>query len=276
MKRFAITGTTSGIGFEVARKLNEKGHELILLNRSPEKAKSNKAHLPNPDNATLITCDLSNSESVKQTAETIKANYSRIDGLINNAGGIFPERQETEEGFEWTFAINHLGHFLLTKALLPLLEKGEAPRIINVSSEAHRQAEPNFDDLQMNNGYQSFKAYANAKLFNIYFTRSLAEMSGENGISSVSVHPGFVSTNFGRDFKGPLKMLLFLLRPFMINQEKGAATVLHLAEEDINESINGQYFKNKKPHKPAPIAFDDEKKNKLWELSEAFTKDKLE
>ncbi len=272
MKRFAITGTTSGIGFEASKTLNADGHALILLNRSPEKAEAAKAKMPNPDLVQLVECDLSSLDSVKKAAENIRSNYSEIDGLINNAGGIFPQRQETKDGFELTFAINHLGHFLLTQKLLPLIKKGTEPRIINVSSEAHRQADPDFNDLQMKQGYQSFKAYANAKLFNIYFSKSLAEMTSQTSVKANAVHPGFVSTGFGRDFKGVLKGLLTLLRPFMINQRKGAETILQLAKEDVGFQHNGEYFKNKKSQKPAPIAFEESKKQQLWDLSESFIK----
>lgn len=272
MKRFAITGTTSGIGFEVAKNLNADGHALILLNRSPEKAEATKAQMSDPGSVHLINCDLSSLNSVKKAAEEIRSNYSEIDALINNAGGVFPERQETQEGFELTFAINHLGHFLLTHRLMPLLKKGTEPRIINVSSEAHRQGAPNFDDLQMKQAYQSFKAYANAKLFNIYFSQSLAELTAENGITANAVHPGFVSTGFGRDFKGVWKGLLTLLRPFMINKEKGAQTVLQLARESKGFEHNGEYFKDQKIQKPASIAFDENKRSRLWDLSEAFIK----
>lgn len=272
MKRFAITGTTSGIGFEASKTLNADGHALILLNRSPEKAEAAKAKMPNPDLVQLVECDLSSLDSVKKAAENIRSNYSEIDGLINNAGGIFPQRQETKDGFELTFAINHLGHFLLTQKLLPLIKKGTEPRIINVSSEAHRQADPDFNDLQMKQGYQSFKAYANAKLFNIYFSKSLAEMTSQTSVKANAVHPGFVSTGFGRDFKGVLKGLLTLLRPFMINQRKGAETILQLAKEDVGFQHNGVYFKNKKSQKPAPIAFEESKKQQLWDLSESFIK----
>ena len=270
MKRIAITGTTSGIGLEVTKKLNQEGYELILLNRSHEKAESLKSHLELPGNVTSITCDLSRLASVKQATEKLKNEFSRLDGLINNAGGIFPQRLETEESFELTFAVNHLGHFLLTRELMPLLEKGTSPRIINVSSEAHRQAHPDFNDLQLKEHYKAFKAYANAKLFNIYFTQSLAGLTEQNGISATAVHPGFVNTRFGRDFKGGLKVLLTLLRPFMIHQQKGGAPVWKLAEEQPGYIYNGRYFKELKPQEPAPIAYDEENRKNLWEMSEVY------
>jgi len=272
MKRYAITGSTSGIGLEVAKILNQAGHPLIMLNRSMEKAEAVKEQMANPDSVHLIECDLSDLSSVKAAAETIRSNYSQIDGLINNAGGIFPERQETPDGLELTFAINHLGHFLLTQKLMKLLKQGTDPQIINVSSEAHRQSQPNFDDLQMTREYQSFKAYANAKLFNIYFSLSLAELTPDNGIKANAVHPGFVSTGFGRDFKGIWKGILTLLRPFMINQQKGGENILHLIQEDAGIQNNAAYFKDKKPTKPAPIAFDEAKRQQLWEVSQELIK----
>lgn len=272
MKRFAITGSTSGIGLEVAKTLNNQGHPLIMLNRSPEKAQAVKDQMNQPDLIHLIECDLSKLSSVQAAAKEIRSHYSEIDGLINNAGGIFPERIETPEGLELTFAINHLGHFLLTRKLLPLLKKGSDPQIINVSSEAHRQAQPNFDDLQMTKHYQAFKAYANAKLFNIYFTRSLAASTSTHGIRANAVHPGFVSTGFGRDFKGVWKGILTLLRPFMINQQKGGESVTQLAMTTHENQPNAAYFKNKKLCKPAPIAYDETKQRQLWDVSEGLIK----
>ncbi len=272
MKRYAITGSTSGIGLEVAKILNQAGNPLIMLNRNQEKAEAVKKQMANPDSIHLIECDLSNLSSVKTAAETIRSNYSQIDGLINNAGGIFPERQETPDGLELTFAINHLGHFLLTQKLMKLLKQGTDPQIVNVSSEAHRQGDPDFEDLQMTKKYQSFKAYANAKLFNIYFSLSLAELTPDNGIKANAVHPGFVSTGFGRDFKGIWKGILTLLRPFMINQEKGGENILHLVQENAGIQNNAAYFKNKKPIKPAPIAFDEAKRQQLWEVSQELVK----
>lgn len=274
-KRFAITGTTSGIGFETAKALSQDGYELLLLNRNTEKAEEAKAELPQPELASIIPCDLADHSKVQEAADTIKSHYSQLDGLINNAGGIFPERQESADGVELTFAINHLGHFQLTKELIPLLKKGDQPRIINVSSEAHKSGKPNWEDVAYKQHYSGFKAYADAKLYNIYFAQSLAEQLKADGISANAVHPGFVYSRFGRDFKGWVRSIFSLLYPFMIDKQKGAAPIIELAKTDKGYNYSGYYFKRHKPAKAAPIAYNKENREKLWELSEDYLKAKV-
>lgn len=274
-KRIAITGTTSGIGLETAKALTEAGYEVILLNRSTEKAENAKAEMTRPDLASIIPCDLADLTKVQEAADTIKSDYGHLDGLINNAGGIFPERQESADGIELTFAINHLGHFHLTNALLPLLKKGDQPRIINVSSEAHKSGNPNWHDVEYKQNYSSFKAYADAKLYNIYFAQSLAEQLKGDGISANALHPGFVYSRFGRDFKGWIRGIFSLLYPFMIDKQKGAAPIIELAKTDKGYDYNGYYFKRHKPAQAAPIAYKKENREKLWELSEGYVNEKI-
>ncbi len=269
-KRFAVTGTTSGIGLETAKALSQEGYHLLMLNRNTEKAEKAKAELPRSDLASIIPCDLADHTKVQEAVNTIKSHYSQLDGLINNAGGIFPERQESVDGVELTFAINHLGHFQLTNELIPLLKKGDQPRIINVSSEAHKSGKPNWEDIEYKQHYSGFKAYADAKLYNIYFAQSLAEQLKADGISANAVHPGFVHTRFGREFKGCVQGIFTLLYPFMIDQQKGAAPVIELAETDKGYQYSGYYFKRHKPAKAAPVAYDEENRKRLWELSQAY------
>jgi NAD(P)-dependent dehydrogenase (short-subunit alcohol dehydrogenase family) len=270
MKRYAITGTTSGIGLETAKALTGDGHEVLMLNRNQEKAETARQALPHPDNATLIPCDLADLSKVQEAADTIKAQYDQLDGLINNAGGIFPERTESPDGIEFTFAVNHLGHFLLTQELAPLLKQGDKPRIINVSSEAHKSGKPDFNDIELKQNYSGFQAYGNAKLYNIYFAQSLAEQLKADGISANAVHPGFVYTRFGRDFKGWVRRIFSLLYPFMIDQQKGAAPIIELASTEKGYDNSGIYFKRHKPAKAAPVAYNQENREKLWELSEGY------
>ena len=270
MKRFAITGTTSGIGLETAKALTEAGYEVLMLNRNTEKAENARQALPVPENATLIPCDLADLSKVQEAADTIKSRYDRLDGLINNAGGIFPERTESADGIELTFAVNHLGHFLLTQELIPLLKEGSQPRIVNVSSEAHRSGKPDFSDIELRQKYSGFQAYGNAKLFNIYFAQSLAEQWEAAGISANAVHPGFVYTRFGRDFKGWVRRVFSLLYPFMIDQQKGAAPIIELAESDKGYQYSGYYFKRHKPVQAAPVAYKKENREELWESSERY------
>ena len=150
---------------------------------------------------------------------------------------------------------------------MPLLQKGQA-RVINVSSEAHKWGKPQFDDLQCEQSYNAIKAYGMSKLFNIYFTQSLAEKYADKGILAFSLHPGMVKTGFGAALKGMGKIMILLGRPFMITAQQGAETSVFLATAPRLDKYNGGYFKKKKITKTSVIATDTESRNKLWAISE--------
>jgi NAD(P)-dependent dehydrogenase (short-subunit alcohol dehydrogenase family) len=273
-KTTVLTGATSGIGSETALALAKKGHALYLLVRNIEKGEALKRDLISQTNnkeITIIKCDLADLASVAAAADELAAKLFNINVLINNAGGIFDQWELTKDGIEKTFASNHLGHFLLTTRLMPLLEKGHA-RIINLSSEAHKMGKPDFINLQKQEGYSAMKAYGNAKLFNIYFTKSLADKFGDKGITAYAVHPGIVNTGFGTGLSGFGKALLWLARPFMIDAAKGAETTVFLATASKLESKSGRYFKNSKVANPAAQANDAGARNNLWELSEKLVR----
>jgi NAD(P)-dependent dehydrogenase (short-subunit alcohol dehydrogenase family) len=154
---------------------------------------------------------------------------------------------------------------------MTLLKKGQA-RIINVSSESHRSAKPNYDDLKWEHTvYKALKAYGISKLYNIYFTKSLAEKYGQTGITSYALHPGVVNTSIWEGAKGFLKVLTWVLKPFMITPEKGAETTIYLATQPRLEQKSGLYFKKCKVAKPAPEAENTAARKRLWEISEKFT-----
>lgn len=273
LKTTVITGGTSGIGKETVLALAKKGHAVYMLVRDTVKGEEVRKEVvaeSNNQEIHVIHCDLANLKSVKNATEVLKVKLFAINVLINNAGGIVNERELSKDGFEMTFAMNHLGHFLLTLLLMPLLERGQA-RIINVSSEAHKMGRPDFDDLQSEKKYSSIKAYGNAKLFNIYFTKSLAERYRSKGITAFALHPGLVNTNFGSRLSGFGKLLLFLARPFMITPQQGAQTSVYLATAPKLDGKSGQYFKNQKVIKPKPIAENEAARNRLWDISLQLT-----
>jgi NAD(P)-dependent dehydrogenase (short-subunit alcohol dehydrogenase family) len=273
-KTIVITGTTSGIGTQTALALARQGHTLYMLVRNVEKGEQVKNDIiteTKNDKIYVIACDLADLQSVRRAADELKAKLVNIQVLINNAGGIVPKREVSKDGFELTFAFNHLGHFLLTMSLMTLLEKGQA-RVINVSSEAHKSAKVNFDDLQLEKDYSSITAYGNAKLFNIYFARSIAERYANKGVTAYSLHPGVVNTGFGSQYTGFLKIVLSLIRPFMISPEKGAETSVFLATAPQIEPLSGKYFKNKKEAKPSVASYDNEARQQLWLTSEELVK----
>lgn len=265
-----ITGATSGIGKETALALAAKDHAVYMLVRDIAKGEQVRdliIDVTKNRNIYVIECDLADLESVRNAAGTIKSSVMAINILINNAGGIFNEYQESKQGYEMTFAVNHLGHFVLTHHLMPLLEKGQA-RIINLSSEAHRTGKPRFKDLQWKNSpYSSFAAYATAKLCNVLFTRSLAIKYGPKGITAFAAHPGLVSTSFGTTLTGFGKILMWLMKPFMVSPEQGAKTTVYLATASRLDPKSGQYFKDCKVSGVSSAGADEANRNRLWDLS---------
>ncbi|MDB5157030.1 MAG: family oxidoreductase [Mucilaginibacter sp.] len=265
-----LTGATSGIGEATAFALAEKGHTLYLLVRDVQKGNVLRQEIikqTGNKNIFIIYCDLADLQSVTNAADELHGKLFNINVLINNAGGMFNDFIQSKNGFEMTFALNHLGHFLLTKRLMPLLERGHA-RIINVSSDMHKIGKPGFDQLQNPDSYSAMKAYGNSKLFNIYFTKSLAERYAKKGVTAYALHPGVVKTQFNSKLTGCLKLLFSLATPFMITAEKGAETSVYLATESKLDSKSGQYFIKKKAANPAAVANDIDARNRLWELSE--------
>src|SRR6201996_3063616 len=261
-----ITGATSGIGKVTARELAQRGHAIYMLVRDTKKGELVKEKIisrTGNKNIYVVECDIVDIQSVIRAAEELKEKLFNINILINNAGGAFVNKEFSKDGFEMTFAVNHLGPFLLTESLLPLLKKGQA-RIINVSSEAHRSAKPNFDDLNWEHTrYKGLKAYNISKLYNIYFTRSLAEKYGFWGITSYALHPGVVLTNIWNKARGLSRILVWFIKPFMITPEKGAETSIFLATQPRLERKSGLYFNKCKIAKPARNANNAEARNRL-------------
>jgi len=275
MRSIAITGPTSGIGSETVKGLVSSFDKIYLLARNDAKAKTIIESFPVKDQSkfSFIQMDLADMDSVKMAAKSLIGKIESLDALVNNAGGIFGEKIITKDGFELTFSANHLGHFLLTELLLPILLKSGDPKIINVSSEAHRTAKVNFEDLQyQNKSYNSFIAYSNAKLFNILFTKSLVEKYGEKGLKSFSLHPGIVKTNFAKENAGTFGLFWILASPFMITPAQGAHTSIFLAKTSSKELTNGGYFKKSKAVKPSTAGNSKRMRDLLWQKSEELLK----
>lgn len=267
-----ITGATSGIGRETALALAKKDHALYLLVRNVAKGEELKKELiTQTGNRSIfvVHCDLTDMQTVKLAADELKGKLFAINVLINNAGGINTQRKLSKDGIELTFAMNHLGHFLLTMNLLPLLQKGQA-RVINVSSEAHKMARPQLlNDVQFKEGYSAWKAYGLAKLCNIYFTKSLAEKYAQSGITAYALHPGIVKSDFWTGLGGLNKILKLLASPFMITTRQGAQTSIYLAgETKLSPKLSGHYFKKGHVAKTTLAAQNVSARNKLWQISE--------
>lgn len=268
-----VTGANSGIGKITSRALLDEGYRVVMICRNADKAEAAKKEITEDtgnDRADILLCDLSNMDQIRQTAAVIKSSYKRLDRLVNNAG-FLPDgkRRETQDGIEVTFAVNHLAYFLMTKELLPMLEKTELSRIINVASEAHRYGEFDPENIQLKKGYTASKAYGNSKLFNIMFTHKLDKELKDKDITTYSLHPGVVNTNFAADSNSLFAKVFNLGRIFMMSPEKGAQTSIYLCTEPGIEKHSGKYFSKSKPIKPSKrAATDDQKCKKLWEISE--------
>ena len=193
--------------------------------------------------------------------------------LVNNAGLTLSKRRETDDGFEMTFQVNHLGPFLLTQLLRDQLVAGRAPRVVNVASDAHKSARRglDFDDLQTaHHRYRGFSVYGRTKLANILFTRELARRWDDTGVTTNAVHPGFVASSFGRDGDTGRAgdVVMRLLRPFALSPAQGARTQVFVASAPELEGITGGYWAKSAPATPSAAAQDDVAAARLWEVSQ--------
>lgn len=271
-----ITGATSGIGLESARALAAQGATVVLSGRDPGRGDAALAEVRRtvPDaKLDLMLADLTSLASVRKLAADFQAKYSRLDVLLNNAGLIIDRRKVTTDGFEATFATNHLSHFLLTNLLLDMLTSSGAARVVNVSSEAHRVGSLGFlDDLQAERGgYSGMTVYGNSKLANILFTRGLQRRLEGTKVTTNSLHPGVVRTGFGLNSEGFFKHLVKLAAPFMLSAEGGARTSVYLAASPEVEGVSGKYFARRKVARESKAAQDAAAAEKLWQKSAELT-----
>lgn len=265
-----ITGANSGIGFETAKELARRGAFIVMVCRNEDKAEAAKQaiqrELPSAG-IDIVLCDFSMQDDIHKASAEIQANYEKIDLLINNHGFVAHAYNETVEGVEETFAVNHIGYFLFTHLLMPILLKSEKARIINVASDAHRSGTFQPGNLQLKNGFSSWQAYCNSKLYNILFTLELAERLKGTGITANCLHPGVVRTNFSNGLGPIFKFFWTLGTPFMKTDREGAETTIYLATSAEVDGVNGAYFANCKVKTPKKQAMDPEAGRKLWEMS---------
>lgn len=274
-KTVVVTGANQGIGKAAAVALAAKGARVILVARNREKGERARAEVDaaGAGGAELVVADLSSQAEVRRAAAEIKAKHDRLDVLVNNAGVFVPERHTTADGLEETFALNHLGYFLLTRELLDLLKESGPSRIVNVSSEAHRGARMHWDDLQFERTkYGGFKVYGQSKLANVLFTYELARRLEGTKVTANCLHPGVIGSGFGQTYGGAMSVLVKIARPFMLTPEEGARTTVHLASSPDVEGVSGKYFSKCKPVRSNPLSYDEQSQHKLWALSEELVK----
>ena len=274
-KNAMVTGATNGIGKITARELAKMGAVVMIVGRNPEKTAQTVTEIReasgNP-NVDMLVGDLSSQADIRRVAAEFNARYDHLNVLVNNAGAYFMKRTESVDGIEMTFALNHLGYFLLTDLLLDALKAGSPARIVNVSSAAHTGGRLNLDDLQMKNRFSGWGAYSQSKLANLYFTYELSRRLEGQNITVNALHPGFVDTNFGVSNGGLGGWMMSLFQKIgAIPPEKGAETSIYLASSPEVEGITGKYFANKKPVNSAPISYDQDLARALWERSLELT-----
>ena len=274
-KTVLVTGATSGIGFAAASQLASMGARVILVGRNETKGDlAKKKILSSTPQAVLrfYRADLYYQQDIKILVEQLISSEPKLDILINNAGAFFQTRQESKEGLEMTFALNHMGYFVLTNGLLDMLETSVDSRIINVASNAHFGAALDFADLQMEKKYRGWKAYQRSKLANILFTNELARRLKPKKVSVNALHPGFVRTNFGNNnsfvFRWGMRVAMFLKA---ISVEKGAETLVYLASDPSLDGVSGTYFANCKKISSSTEARENVASERLWRKSEELT-----
>ncbi len=265
-----FTGGTDGLGRAGALELARRGARLALVARSPEKGERVAAEIRAASGAEveLLLGDLASLAEVRAVAERFRERHDRLDVLVNNAGAIFVERGLTVDGFERTFAINHLAPFLLTNLLLDRLRATPGARVVSTASGAHLQSRLELARVaQAEQGYKAFPAYADSKLCNILFTRELHRREGP-ALTASCFHPGFVGTNFGANNGGFAAKVWTTVGHYIARSpEKGAETLVWLASSPEAASVGGGYFKDRRPEKRSKLAQDDDLARELWELS---------
>lgn len=274
-KSVMVTGANAGIGKETALALAKLGATVICVCRDQGRGEAAVAELKQRsgnDQVELMLCDLSSQQSIRAFAEEYKRTHDRLHVLVNNAGVVIQKRQVTVDGLEATFALDHLGYFLLTHLLLDVITASAPARIVNVSSDAHRAGHIDFDDLQFEKRrYSAFGAYCQAKLANIMFTYDLAERLEGTGMTVNAVHPGPVASNFGSNSTGLFNLGMRIFRFFALTPEQGAQTSIYAASSPEVEGITGKYLSKKKPVKSRRESYDVNIRRRLWELSERMT-----
>ncbi len=275
-KVVVVTGGNAGIGLETAVGLAQLGSRVVFTARDPARgaaALDDVRRRSGSDAVDVMPLDLASFASIRAFVADFGRNYDRLDVLVNNAGGMLRTRTETVEGFETTFGVNHLGHFLLTELLRDQLTASAPARIVIVASEAHKMTRGGirFDDLQSTRHYSAFPVYGRSKLANVLHARELGRRLAGTGVTANALHPGYVDSHFARDGDYGFERLQALgARLFAITPAQGAATSIFLAAADEVTGATGGYYARCKPRRPSPRGRDDAAAARLWAASDAL------
>ncbi len=272
-KTVLVTGGTSGIGRATAEGLALLGAHVALAGRDGRRTHDVARQISRASGATVqaFVADLSAQAQVRRLAEEVLQALPRIDVLVNNAGGYWSTRHVTVDGYEHTFALNHLAPFLLTHLLLDRMRSGPGARVVNVASGAQAAGRIDFDDLQGSRSYSGSRAYNQSKLANLLFTYELARRLEGTAVTANALHPGVVSTAFGAEDPGRAQRLLVpLMRPFMRSPARGAATSIHCASAPELDRVSGRYFVDSRIRRSSKRSVDESVATRLWQVSAAL------
>lgn len=279
-KTALVTGATAGIGEVTARELARRGANVVVVGRSRERCEATvNAIRQETGNASVsyLVADLSSQSDVRKLARDFLQSHERLDVLVNNAGAMFTKRLESVDGIEKTFALNHLGYFLLTSLLLDTLKRSAPSRVVNVASDAHRfVSKIDFDDPQGMKKYSGWHAYSQSKFANILFTDELARRLAGTGVTANCLHPGFVASNFSAGNGSMGWIMRRVASLFAIPVDAGAKTSIYLASSPEVEGVTGRYFTLEKPVESSKPTQDQAAAARLWDLSEEMTGMKVE
>ena len=273
-KNIIITGATDGIGLAAAKSIAKKGYHVSLVGRNPDKGKKALEAIieySGNENLDFFECDLSLVANVKDLADRIKQKHSKIDVLLNNAGGANKTKQITSEGLEKTFATNQMNYFVLSTELLNILSESNDGRIVNVASNAHIGAEVDYENINSEKSFSAWTSYCVSKLMNIMFTYQLSSM--QDRVSVNVLHPGFVDTNIAGNEGNLIKYIVkFGAKMFARTVDNGADSSIYLSTSDEVKGVSGKYFFKCKEIKSSRASYIQEDWKKVWDLCEDYKK----
>ena len=265
-----VTGANAGIGKATALGLAQRGATVVMVSRNRERGEAAQAeirHQSGNELVDLLLADLSSQAEIRRLAAEFKRQYGQLHVLINNAAIIPLQRQETADGLEVQFAVNHLAYFLLTHLLLDVLQASAPARIVNVSSQTHQWGRIDFDDLQGEKQYDPQAAYMQSKLANVLFTYELARRLQGSGVTANCLHPGGIRTRLNANYAGRAGAA----EASAAELQRGAQTSIYLATSPEVEGVSGKYFVNQQQTRSSAASYDQHLAQRLWQISTDLT-----
>jgi NAD(P)-dependent dehydrogenase (short-subunit alcohol dehydrogenase family) len=272
-KTCLITGANTGIGKQTALALARRGARVVMVCRDRDRGERARQEIDvaGPADTDLLIADLSRMADVRQLVEQVKQRCDSLPLVISNAGVVMPERRVTADGYEATFAINHLAPFALITGLLDHVVASAPARIVVVASQVEASGVITFDDLQSEQDYQPLVAYRQSKLANVLFTYELARRVADHDVTVNCLHPGVIATNLLSDYNGRPRALGMLQRLNHPGPKVGAETSIHLATDPALSSTSGRYFRPEGQAQSSKQSYDEDLAERLWRRSEELT-----